>query len=186
MIAEGYAEAIKHAFIRSPELLEILESQAQALLHVDPLTTIDVVRRNVAIKASVVAQDEHDDDLRAILNYGHTIGHALEAVTGYSAILHGAADAIGMMAAAEIGRRSGITPQAVIERQRTVLERFGLPTRPPAGIAEADIMEAISLDKKVVGGVVRWVLLEDIGRPVVRGDIPLDTVRSVVHDLISS
>ncbi len=184
MLVEGYAEAIKHALILSPELLDILEAHVEDLLHVEPAVTVDVVRRNVAIKASVVSKDERDTGLRAILNYGHTIGHAIEAVGGYTAVLHGAADAIGMAAAGEIGRRAGVTPPAVVDRQRGVLERFGLPTKAPAGIDAERVLEAMMLDKKVVGGTVHWVLLEDVGRAVVRSDVPMDLVREVVREVV--
>jgi 3-dehydroquinate synthase len=185
MLVEGYAEAIKHAFILSPELLSILERHADDLLHVEPAVTVDVVRRNVAIKASVVAQDERDSGLRAILNYGHTVGHAIEAIGGYSSVLHGAADAIGMTAAAEIGRRVGVTPTAVIDRQRALIERFGLPTRAPSGIGADQVLNAMLLDKKVVGGRLNWVLLEDVGRAIVRSDIPMDIVREVVREVLA-
>jgi len=184
MLSEGYAEAIKHALILSPELLDLLEAHVDDLLHVEPAVTVDVVRRNVAIKASVVSQDERDTGLRAILNYGHTIGHAIEAVGGYTAVLHGAADAIGMTAAAEIGRRVGVTPQAVAERQRALLARFGLPTKAPPGIDAERVLEAMMLDKKVVGGTVHWVLLEDVGRAVVRSDVPMELVREVVYEVV--
>jgi 3-dehydroquinate synthase len=182
---EGYAEAIKHALILSPELLDIMEEHAEDLLHIEPATTVDVVRRNVEIKASVVSQDERDTGLRAILNYGHTVGHAIEAVGGYTKVLHGAADAIGMTAAAMIGERVGVTPSAVIERQQAILEKFGLRTRAPAGIDADRVLQAMLLDKKVVGGTLRWVLLEDIGRAVVRADVPMDIVRSVVKEVVA-
>ena len=123
--------------------------------------------------------------LRAILNYGHTMGHAIEAAGGYSQVLHGAADAIGMTAAAEIGRRLGVTPIAVIERQRAVLQRFGLSTRAPKGIDPQRVLDAIALDKKVAQGSVRWVLLEDIGRPVLRSDVPPTLVREVLQTVLS-
>lgn len=184
MLVEGYAEAIKHALILSPELLSLLEQHADDLLHVEPAITADIVRRNVAIKASVVSQDERDTGPRAILNYGHTIGHAIEAAGGYTEVLHGAADAIGMTAAAEIGRRMGVTPPALMERQRAVLERYGLPTKAPPGIDAERVHKAMMLDKKVVGGKVRWVLLEDVGRAVVRSDVPMEIVRDVVVDLL--
>jgi 3-dehydroquinate synthase len=185
MLVEGYAEAIKHALVRSPELLSTLEEHADDLLHVEPARTVDVVRQNVTIKASVVAQDEQDTGIRAILNYGHTIGHAIEAVGGYMKVLHGAADAIGMTAAARIGERIGVTPTAVVARQQRILERFGLPTRAPTGIAPDRVLDAMMLDKKVEGGRLRWVLLEDIGRPVVRDDVPMDVVREVALEVLS-
>jgi shikimate kinase/3-dehydroquinate synthase len=185
MLAEGCAEAIKHALIRDPQLLDDMEAHADDLLHLEPAITVDTIRRNVAIKAAVVSEDERDAGLRAILNYGHTVGHAIEAAGGYAQVLHGAADAIGMTAVAEIGRRMGVTPDRVIKRQREVFARFGLPTKAPPGIDPKRVLEAISLDKKVAAGSVRWVLLEDIGRPVLRSDVPLDVVRDAVQGVLS-
>ncbi len=185
MLVEGCAEAIKHALIRDRQLLDDMEARADELLHIEPAVTVDIVRRNVAIKAAVVAQDEHDTGLRAILNYGHTVGHAIEAAGGYARVLHGAADAIGMTVAAEMGRRLGVTPPSVIERQRAVFERFGLPTRAPKGIDQQHVLDAIALDKKVTKGSVRWVLLEDIGRPIVRSAVPPALVRDVVREMLA-
>ncbi len=185
MLVEGFAEAIKHAIIRDPQLLGDMETRADDLLHIEPTVTADIVRRNASIKAAIIAEDERDTGLRAILNYGHTVGHAIEAAGGYAEVLHGAADAIGMTAAAEIGRRMGVTPLAVIERQRAVLKRFGLPTRAPEGIHTQQVLDAIALDKKVAKGSVRWVLLEDIGRPVLRSDVPPELVREVLQTVLT-
>ena len=182
-LVEGCAEVIKHALILDPQLLADLEAHADDLLHLEPAVVVDIVRRNVAIKASVVAEDERDTGRRAILNYGHTVGHAIEAAAGYE-VGHGAADAIGMTAAAEIGRRLGVTPPQLVERQRALLERFGLPTRGPKLDAER-VLATIALDKKVVAGTVRWVLLEDVGRAVIRADVPPELVRAVVGEIIS-
>jgi shikimate kinase/3-dehydroquinate synthase len=183
-LVEGCAEVIKHAFILDPLLLTDLEDHADDLLHLEPAFAVDVLRRNVAIKASVVAEDERDTGHRAILNYGHTVGHAIEAAAGYAGVLHGEAVAAGMMAAAEIGRRIGVTPPVVVERLRALLERFGLPTRGPK-LDPNRVRAAIGLDKKVAGGAVRWVLLEDVGRTVIRSDVPDATVREVVREMIS-
>ena len=191
-LVEGCAEIIKHAFILDAKLLADLESRADDLLHLEPAFAVDIVRRNVAIKASLVAEDERDTGRRAILNYGHTIGHAIEAAAGYQGVLHGEAVAAGMMAAAEIGRRLGVTPPGVVERLRALLERFGLPTRGPRPEAlegpkldPKRVLAAIALDKKVEAGAVRWVLLEDVGRAVIRSDVPEQTVREVVGEILS-
>ncbi|MEX2159204.1 MAG: 3-dehydroquinate synthase [Dehalococcoidia bacterium] len=188
LLIEGFAEVIKHALILDAQLLDDLESHVDDLLHIEPATTVDVLRRSVAIKASIVAQDERETTgLRALLNYGHTTGHAIEAAAAY-AIGHGAADAIGMMAAAEIGRRAGVTTQHVIDRQRAVLERFGLPLRArDAGLSlDADaVLDAMTLDKKVTDGTIRWVLVEDAGRAVLRSDVSMDIVRDVVREVLA-
>jgi 3-dehydroquinate synthase len=183
LLAEGAAEAIKHALILDPGLLDDMESQASDLLHLEPLATAEIVRRNVAIKASVVAEDELDTGRRAILNYGHTVAHAIEAAAGFE-IGHGAADAIGMMAAAMIGVRVGVTPELVIERQRTIFQRYGLPTGAPGLDVEA-VLSAMALDKKSKSGAIRWVLLEDIGRATTEHEVPADTVTSVLKELFA-
>lgn len=183
-LREGYAEVIKHGFIRDPALLDELDRHAPALLAAEPERTADVVTRNVRIKADVVSRDERDTGLRAILNYGHTVGHAIETATGYSRVLHGEAVAVGMMAAAEIGERMGLTPPAVRARQRALLERFGLPVRLSAVNVDA-VLTAIALDKKIVEKRVRWVLLREIGEPTLRSDVPPALVRDVVAPLLT-
>jgi 3-dehydroquinate synthase len=181
---QGWAEAIKHALILDPQLLDDMEAHAEDLLHLEPAVTVDIIRRNVAIKASVVSEDERDTGRRAILNYGHTVAHAIEATAGYTNVYHGEADAVGMMAAAAIGRRLGVTPAHVIDRQRAVLERFGLALRGPK-LDPQRVIEAMSLDKKVSAGTIRWVLLEDIGRAVLRSDVPEALVREVVKSVLA-
>jgi 3-dehydroquinate synthase len=183
-LIEGCAEIIKHAFILDPQLLADLEARADDLLHLEPAFAVDIVRRNVAIKGGMVAIDELDKGPRAILNYGHTIAHAIEAAAGYSNVLHGEAVAAGMMAAAKIGWRMEVTPPAVVQRQQALLERFGLPTRGPKLDVDA-VLGAFALDKKVSAGSVRWVLLEDVGRAVVRSEVPPELVREAVREVLA-
>jgi len=183
-LTSGWAEVIKHALIMDAELLALLEDRVDALRALDPAATTGVVRRSMALKAQVVAEDEREvTGRRSILNYGHTIGHALEAATGYGTLLHGEAVALGMLAAAEIGRRMGLTSPELAERQKTLLERFGLARPLPAVTAEA-VLSAIALDKKVSGKSVRWVLLQGVGNPVLRSDVPELLVREVVGGLL--
>ncbi|MPZ50031.1 MAG: 3-dehydroquinate synthase [Dehalococcoidia bacterium] len=185
-LVEGLGEVIKHALIRDPELLELLEVRLDDLLALEPELTTQVIARNVQIKGEVVSEDERETGgVREILNYGHTLGHAFEAAGGYESLLHGEAVAAGMMAAAEIGRRVGVTPPELVERQRKLIERAGLPLRPPPGLDRERILAALSLDKKVVAGGQRWVLLEGVGRPVVRADVPSSVVEAVLDDLLS-
>ena len=188
----GYAEVIKHGFIRDEAMLGELEANAADLL--DPAAAVrsadarellvGTFTRNMAIKAAVVSADERESDLRAILNYGHTLGHAIETVTGYGQVLHGEAVAIGMTAAAAIAQEVGLIGPAVVERQATLLQRFGLPTRSPRPLARADLREAMSRDKKVAAGKQRWVLLESIGQVVIRDDVP-DEVVDLAIDLVA-
>ncbi len=184
ILAEGCAEIIKHALILDEQLLTGLEERVDDLLHLDPAFAVDVVRRNVAIKGGVISEDERETGRRALLNYGHTVGHAIEAASGYSQVLHGEAISAGMMAAAEIGRRIGVTPPDLVERQRALIERFGLPLRGPK-LSVDSVLEAMTLDKKVKDGVVTWVLLEGAGQAVLRSDVPEDVVREVVTKLLA-
>jgi 3-dehydroquinate synthase len=185
-LVEGLGEVIKHAFIRDPELLSLLEGRLEDLLDLDPELTTEVIARNVQIKGGIVSEDERETGgVRELLNYGHTLGHAFEAAGGYEALLHGEAVSVGMVAAAEIGKRVGVTPPAIVERQRLLLERAGLPTSPPRDLDRDRIRAALALDKKIIAGGQRWILLEDVGRPVVRNDIPTPVVESVLDELMS-
>ncbi|HEU0072729.1 MAG TPA: 3-dehydroquinate synthase [Dehalococcoidia bacterium] len=185
-LIEGMGEVIKHALIRDPELLAVLEARLDDLMALEPELTTQVLARNVQIKGAVVSEDEREmGGVRELLNYGHTLGHAFEAAGGYEALLHGEAVAVGMIAAAEIGRRVGVTPAALVERQRVLIQRAGLPLKPPAGIDRARVHAALALDKKVVAGGQRWVLLEDVGRPIVTSEVPKEVVEAVLDDLLA-
>jgi 3-dehydroquinate synthase len=182
-LREGFAEVIKHGLIMDPPMLDVLERDAARLLAVEPELTTEIVARNAALKAAVVSEDEREGGRRTILNYGHTAGHAIEAVTGYTRVLHGEAISAGMMAAAAIGRAMGITPAAVVERQARLFEAYGLPLR-IGGLDVDAVIAATLLDKKVASRRVRWVLLEDVGRPVVRDDVPDAVVREAVAAVV--
>lgn len=175
----GWAEVIKHALIRDVELLDWLESEADDLLALAPEPASRVLRRSIRIKAEVVSADEREDGERMLLNYGHTTGHGLEAATGYHALLHGEAVAVGMVAAAYIGRALGMIGEDLVQRQNALIERFGLPTRAP-GVPVDDVMRAMQLDKKVIGGALRFILLQRAGAATVRTDVPVELVREAV------
>ncbi len=185
-LAAGWAETLKHALIADEGLLALLEEQAEAIQSLDPAVATRVIGRSMAIKAAVVSEDEREESgRRTVLNYGHTVGHAIEAAGGYSRYLHGEAVAIGMMAAAEIGRRLGITPPALVERQRRLIERYGLPTRAEEIDREA-VLSAMSLDKKARQGAIHWVLLEDVGQPLLHSDVPASLVEEVVTEVLGA
>jgi 3-dehydroquinate synthase len=132
----------------------------------------------------VVSEDERERERRMVLNYGHTIAHGLEAATGYQRFLHGEAVAIGMIGAAMLSQRLGLIPHGVVERQRKLIEMFGLPTS-CSGVSRGDVLKAMELDKKVREKAVKWVLLEDIGRTAFRSDVPLEDVMNVLEELVS-
>ena len=182
-LTSGWAEVAKHALALDADLFAFLDAGAARLVGLDAEATAWAVKRSAAIKAAVVAEDEREQGRRTILNYGHTIAHGLEVATGYGHLLHGEAVAIGMMGAAMLSERLGLITGDVVEQQRGLLERLGLPTSCPG--AERDgVLSAMELDKKVRQGAVRWVLLEGIGRAVVRADVPVAEVRDVLDVLL--
>ena len=127
------------------------------------------ISRSCEIKATVVAKDEREHNLRAILNFGHTFGHAIEAATSYETYLHGEAVALGMVIAAEFSHRLGLIDGAVRDRVRAIVERAGLPTEAPR-VGAARMLELMQMDKKVLAGALRLVLLEKLGRAIVTSD----------------
>ena len=182
-LAEGWAEAIKHGFITDAGLVDVFEEHAEALMAVEPEISTEVIRRSMAIKAEVVSQDERETlGVRILLNYGHTIGHALESSTEYGRFLHGEGVSVGMMGAAQIALSMGMIDQGVVDQQERLLQRFGLPTTAP-GVPVDAVLSAMSLDKKTLSGSNRWVLLENVGRAVVRSDVPRDLVEETVRGL---
>jgi 3-dehydroquinate synthase len=181
----GFAEVLKHAFALDTALIPRLERDAEALLAQEPAVLARVVARSVATKARVVSADEREGGLRSMLNYGHTLGHALEAVTNYAGPLHGEAVSAGMMAAARISQELGLLAEAEVKRQEALLRQYRLPVRFPQVDVDALLAATLS-DKKVVAGKVRWVLLEGFGRPVLRDDVPDALVRRVVHELVNA
>ncbi|WP_353113668.1 3-dehydroquinate synthase [Microbacterium sp.] len=161
----GYAEVVKAGFIWAPEILDIIETDPQRAI--DPTTA--EFRRTVELaidmKARVVSEDFREAGQREILNYGHTLGHAIEHAERYQ-WRHGAAISIGMMYAAELSRLAGRLPDAAVERHRRILESLGLPTTYRGG-AWAQLLSTMQRDKKSRGGMLRFIVLDDIARPTV-------------------
>ena len=181
-LRSGLAECVKHAVIRDADLLDFLERRADALLTCAPGEMIELVARNVAIKAAVVADDETETGQRAHLNFGHTVGHAVETFVGYGRITHGEAVALGMTAANHIAVSRGMLDAAAAGRVRAALERLGLPTRHDALDAD-EIWRIMQHDKKNVGGKVRMILARALGRVDIFDDIAPDEVRQAVASL---
>jgi 3-dehydroquinate synthase len=197
-LTSGWAEVIKHGLALDKEYFEFLESSVNRLTKLEPESLARAIARSAAIKAEVVSQDEKErEGKRTILNYGHTIGHGLEAATRYKRFLHGEAVAIGMAGAAKLSQRLGLLPSMAAERQKALLQKFGLPTSLRAEAANqrrggklsnlklnlGGITEAMELDKKVRARTIRWVLLQDIGKAVVRSDVPQKEVVAVLREL---
>ncbi len=182
-LTSGWAEVIKHGLILDEEFFRFLESKVNRLKELDPELLTRAIARSAAIKAQVVSQDEKErEGKRTILNYGHTIAHGLEASTEYKRFLHGEAVAIGMVGAAKLSQRLGLLPSDAVERQRALLQKFGLPTS-FSGVGLTEITRAMELDKKVKEKAIRWVLLQDIGNAVVSSDVPQQDVLAVLQEL---
>jgi 3-dehydroquinate synthase len=175
----GLAEVIKHGLIFDQGFYEWIEANMGRLLLRDPEALVHAVHRSCEIKAEVVAKDERESGLRALLNFGHTFGHAIESAKGYGAWLHGEAVATGMVMAAELSRRLGMLGETDVKRIASLIERSGLPVA-VEGIGARRFMELMSVDKKAAAGRIRFVLLERIGAAVVRADVPQDALAAVL------
>jgi len=177
----GLAEVIKYGCVWDPLLFEWLDRNIPALLARDAEALTYAIARSCEIKATVVARDEREHDLRAILNFGHTFGHAIEAATGYDSLLHGEAVALGMLMAADLSHRLGWIDASVKKRLADILARAGLPTAAPRiGVARAS--ELMQMDKKVLAGSVRLVLLEKLGRAIITAQYPKTALDATLQE----
>ncbi|OLF13715.1 3-dehydroquinate synthase [Actinophytocola xinjiangensis] len=162
-LAAGMAEVIKGGFIADPVILDLVEADPVAALDPDGDVLAELVRRKIQVKADVVAADLRESNLREILNYGHTLGHAIERREGYR-WRHGAAVSVGLVFAAELARAAGRLDQATVDRHRAVLSSIGLPTGYEAG-ALPELVSGMLGDKKTRAGVLRFVVLDGLARP---------------------
>ena len=183
----GLAEVVKHAMIRDAHLMARLEADADALLACDPGVTEAVVARNIEIKAEVVAADEREGGLRRILNYGHTVGHAIESLAMATGgrladmpLTHGRAVALGMVAEARIAERRGLLAPDAARRQRTLLDRFGLPVELDQPLDSDRVLTLMRHDKKAEAGRLRFVLPEAVGSVCQRDDVTDDEIRDAL------
>ena len=160
----GLAEVIKYGVIFDADLFALIETKLPEILAQDREVLIHLVTRSCELKAEVVSRDEKESDYRAVLNYGHTVGHAIENMTTYQSYLHGEAVAIGMVAAARVSHARGHCGKDVIERLDALLSRAGLPTTVPGHLEADDLRRAIEHDKKAHDGKVKFVCVKEIGR----------------------
>lgn len=178
----GMAEVIKYGVIWDTELFTQLELSK----HLDQLRYVksdlinSILTHSCQAKADVVSKDEKESGLRAILNYGHTIGHAVESLTEYRLLKHGEAVGIGMVAAGDIAVKLGLWTQADTERQNALIKKAGLPTQIPANLDIEALIDALQLDKKVKSGKVRFVLPTQIGTVKVTDEVPTEIIREVL------
>ena len=168
----GLAEVIKYGLICDPELFAWLEAHLEALLAKDARSLAHVIRRSCQIKAQIVARDEREQGERALLNLGHTFGHAAESATAYGEWLHGEAVGAGLVMAAAMSRECGVLEPRDAERVRRLVELAGLPTHFPS-VTPATLLEHMRIDKKVLAGRLRFVLLRRIGDAFVTADYPV-------------
>ncbi|WP_299939961.1 3-dehydroquinate synthase [uncultured Microbulbifer sp.] len=172
----GIAEVIKYGLICDAPFFHWLETNMDALLQRDAAILAYAVDRCCRDKAAVVASDERESGRRAILNFGHTFGHAIETVQGYGAWLHGEAVAVGMVLALELSRLCGSVDNNLLGRLGSLLRKARLPQRPPAEMTVTDFLQAMALDKKVVNGRLRLVVLKALGEASVAEDTPREKV----------
>jgi 3-dehydroquinate synthase len=175
----GMAEVIKHGLALDAGFVAWLEENIELLLRRDRAALSYAIRRCCELKARVVAQDERESGVRALLNLGHTFGHAIEASAGYGAWLHGEAVAVGMVMAAALSRQLGLIQEDDAARVRRLVERAGLPVAGPA-IEPGELMALMAVDKKAAQGKLRFVVLEGIGRGALRGGIDEGEVRAAI------
>ena len=179
-LSAGLAEVIKYGLIRDPVFLDWLEANLDALVARDPEALAHAIERSCRNKAEVVAADETEQGERALLNLGHTFGHAIETGLGYGEWLHGEAVAAGTMMAAELSRRLGWLQDADIERIATLFARAHLPVWGPR-LGASRYLELMAHDKKVEAGKLRLVLLREVGRAVIHGEAAADDIAAAIE-----
>lgn len=175
-LSAGLAEVIKYGLIGDPDFFVWLEESVRDLLALDADKIGYAIRRSCENKAAVVAADEREGGSRALLNLGHTFGHAIETEMGYGHWLHGEAVAIGMVMAAQLSRLLGHLSDGDVERIVALLRRAGLPVQLGAGVEAGGLLQHMAVDKKVTDGRLRLVLMERIGTAVIRDDVPADMI----------
>jgi 3-dehydroquinate synthase len=176
----GLAEVIKYGLVADAGFLDWIEANLDALLGLEAAALAHAIRRSCEIKAAIVAEDEREHGRRALLNLGHTFGHAIETATGYGEWLHGEAVGAGMLMAADLSCRLGWLRHEDVERVRTLLKRSGLPTVAPV-IGAARALELMGMDKKVLAGRIRLVLAKRLGEGVVTGDYPAEALTATLE-----
>ena len=177
----GFAEVIKYGAIIDAPFLDWLDAHAEALLAADPAALTEAIARSCSHKAAIVMRDPREHGERALLNFGHTFAHAIEAEQGYDGCNHGEAVAIGMVLAAQLSTALGMAPQPDGMRLRALLSRFGLPVDLPANLDAEGLLDRMRLDKKAQAGGLRFVLWERAGAAKVVADVPAAAVLQVLR-----
>ncbi|RUQ40393.1 MAG: 3-dehydroquinate synthase [Candidatus Competibacteraceae bacterium] len=179
-LSAGLAEVIKYGLIRDRPFLEWLEANLDALLIRDAAALSEAIERSCRNKAEIVAADERETGERALLNLGHTFGHAIETGVGYGQWLHGEAVAAGTVLAADLSARLGWLNRTQVERVRTLLARAHLPLDPPLRLTTDDFLRLMAVDKKVQDGRLRLILLRELGQGVIASDVDAQRLRETL------
>jgi len=175
----GLVEVIKYGVIRNAELFEYIEKHLYDILQLDHTALLKIIADSCQIKTSVVEEDEKEVYLRAILNYGHTIGHAIETLTNYNKYRHGEAIAIGMLYATKIAVEIGLTNNKVYERQLSLIKRLGLPLT--IDLKPGDIVKTLYTDKKVISGKLRFILPKKIGEVIISDEVTEEILYKILN-----
>lgn len=179
-LASGLAEVIKYGLINDAAFFEWLEDNISALMRRDPEALAYAIERSCQDKADLVAKDETEQGVRALLNLGHTFGHAIETGMGYGTWLHGEAIATGMLMAADLSARQGWMQHAEVQRIQAIFERVGLPVTGPETMTTEQYMTLMSVDKKVQDGVIRLILMQGIGQAVISDDYDMTKLQETL------
>lgn len=179
-LVAGLVEVIKYGVIKDEKLFEYIEKSLPGIVRLNYDALLNIIATSCQIKANVVAEDEKEKHIRAILNYGHTIGHAIETLTDYKKYRHGEAVAMGMLYAAKIAVEMGLTDNTVYERQRTLFLKMGLSLNP--GLDAGDIIKILYTDKKTVAGRLRFILPLSIGEVIISDKVTEDILYKVLRN----
>lgn len=185
-VAAGYAEVIKHGLIADAAFVQWLEQNVERLWDLEAAAVTQAIFQGCRVKANIVSADETEQGQRALLNLGHTFGHAFEALSSYASLNHGEAISIGMCLAARLAERIGFAQEAVSERTKKLLRLYHLPTSWPAGLAPEAVLEAMKRDKKTVAGKLALVLPRAIGSVGVVKDIDEQQILSVMREEVEA
>ena len=178
-IYTGLGEIIKYGIIYDADFFSFLEQNSEDVLALEPEAAVHMIARSCEIKAAVVSEDEKETGLRRILNFGHTMAHAIEKETNYIRYNHGEAVVIGMAGAADISARLGMIPSSCVARIQALIEKLHLPVQ-AEGCTVEGMYKDIFHDKKTINGKVNWVLVDEIGRVSCRNDVPADVVKAAM------
>ncbi len=179
--SEGLAEVIKYGLIRDEDFFAWLGNNTDRILALEPEVMAHLIERCCQIKAEIVSEDEREGSVRAILNYGHTFGHAIESLTDYSVYTHGEAVSIGMVMAASMSERMGMLSQEDKKDITSLLESVNLPTKKP-DLNSNDFLESMKRDKKVQDGEIRLILLESIGKAIISNNYPNEILMKTISE----